>query len=403
MAPYQDWAILAAFVFAYSAIAGRIEKTWISGAIVFVVFGLLAGPAGLGILQFDVESEELKTLAELTLAVILFTDAANANLPVLKNSVRLPTRLLLIGLPLTILLGFGVGRLLFPDITLVEAGILATMLAPTDAALGKAVVTNPNVPDRIREDLNVESGLNDGICVPILFGLLAFATHEAAGGGSSHLIVGLFAKQIGIGVLVGGAYAVLSTQWVKFCSNRAWLSDTWQRMTIAAIALACFSTSQAIGGSGFIASFVGGLVFGGLAKNHKENLLKASEANGDTLSLITWVAFGAAVVGSAMGQLTWQIVLYAILSLTVVRIVPVLLCLSGLALDTWTKLFVGWFGPRGLASIVFAVIVLEENLPGGQTLAATVACTIILSILAHGLSANPWAKLYGQQMQKQAS
>ena len=402
MAPYQDWAILAAFVFAYSTIAGRIEKTWISGAIVFVAFGLLAGPSGLGILQFDVESEDLRTLAELTLAVILFTDAANANLPVLKNSVRLPTRLLLLGLPLTILLGFGVGRLLFPDITLLEAGILATMLAPTDAALGKAVVTNPNVPDRIREDLNVESGLNDGICVPILFGLLAFATHEAAGGDSAHLIVGLFAKQIGIGVLVGGAYAAFGSQWVKFCSNRTWLSDTWQRMTIAAIALACFSTSQVLGGSGFIASFVGGLVFGGLAKNYKENLLKASEANGDTLSLITWVAFGSVAVGSAIGQIAWSIVLYAILSLTVVRIVPVFLCLSGLALDAWTKLFVGWFGPRGLASIVFAVIVLDENLSGGHTLTATVSCTIVLSILAHGLTANPWARLYGQQMQNRA-
>ncbi|MGK7907856.1 MAG: cation:proton antiporter [Synechococcus sp.] len=266
----------------------------------------------------------------------------------------------------------------------------------------KAVVTNPNVPGRIREDLNLESGLNDGICVPILFGLLAFATHQASGGSSTQLLVSLFFKQIGFGVLVGAVFAVIGTLLVKSCSNRSWLSDTWQRMAIAALALACFSTSQALGGSGFIASFIGGLLFGGLAKNYKEDLLKASEANGDTLSLITWVAFGSAVVGSMVGQLTGQVVLYAILSLTVVRILPVFLCLSGLALDAWTKLFVGWFGPMGLASIVFAVIVLDENLSGGHTLTATVSCTIILSILVHGLTANPWARLDGQQMQKRA-
>ncbi len=178
--PYNDWAILAAFVFIYSIIAGRLERTLISDAIAFVAFGLLFGPYGLGILHLSVNSENLRMIAELTLALVLFTDAANANLGVLKSSVRLPCRLLLVGLPLTILIGFGIGRLLFKDFSLVEAAILATMLAPTDAALGKAVVSNPQVPAHIREDLNVESGLNDGICVPILFALLAIATNQNA-------------------------------------------------------------------------------------------------------------------------------------------------------------------------------------------------------------------------------
>ena len=400
---YQDWAILVVFVFVYSLIAGRLEKTWISGAIVFIAFGLVFSPSGLGVLQISISSETLRVLAELTLAVILFTDAANANLPVLRSSVRLPIRLLLIGLPLTILLGFGVGRLLFPELDGLEAAILATMLAPTDAALGKAVVTNPNVPDRIREDLNVESGLNDGICVPILFGLLAFATHQSAAGSSTQLLLGFFVEEIGIGVLVGTGFAVIGSQLVKFCSKRNWFSGTWPQVTVAGLALACFSTSQALGGSGFIASFVGGLVFGGIAKAYKEDLLRASETTGDTLSLITWVAFGSVIVGSTIGHLTWQIVLYAILSLTLVRILPVFLCVSGMALDAWTKLFVGWFGPRGLASIVFAVIVLDAKLAAGETLTATVVCTIVLSILAHGLTANPLAKLYGQQMQKSVS
>ncbi len=214
---YNDWAILAAFVFIYSIIAGRLERTWISDAIVFIIVGLLFGSFGLNILRINVNSENLRLIVELTLALILFTDAANANLAVLKNSIRLPCRLLLVGLPLTILLGFGVGRLLLPNLTLIEAAILATMLAPTDAALGKAVVTNPNVPEMIREDLNVESGLNDGICVPILFALLAIATHQNTEGSTTQLLLGLFVEEIGIGLIVGASLGFIGTQLAKFC------------------------------------------------------------------------------------------------------------------------------------------------------------------------------------------
>ncbi len=397
---YNDWAILAAFIFIYGIIAERLERTLISGAIIFIVFGLLFGPFGLGILDFNVTSENLRLIVELTLALILFTDAANADLAVLKNSIRLPCRLLLVGLPLTILLGFGVGRLLFPDLSLVEAAILATMLAPTDAALGKAVVTNPHVPAKIREDLNVESGLNDGICVPILFALLAIANNQNTEGSTTQLLFHLFAEEIGIGVLVGASFALIATQLGRFCLDRNWISPTWKQVAVVTLAIACFATAQSLGGSGFIASFVGGLVFGGTARSDKEDLLLASEATGDIMSLITWVVFGSAVVSLAIGQITWAILLYAILSLTVVRILPVLFSLSGVSLDLESKLFVGWFGPRGLASIVFAVIVLDANLPNSEMLAITVACTVILSVLAHGLTANPWAGRYGKRMQQ---
>lgn len=394
---YNDWAILAAFVFIYSIIAGRLERTLISDAIAFVAFGLLFGPYGLGILHLNVNSENIRLIAELTLALVLFTDAANANLGVLKSSVRLPCRLLLVGLPLTILIGFGIGRLLFKDFSLVEAAILATMLAPTDAALGKAVVSNPQVPAHIREDLNVESGLNDGICVPILFALLAIATNQNAESSTSQLLFHLFVEEIGIGVLVGASLVILGTQLGKFAIQGNWLSETWRQVSVPALAIACFATAQSFGGSGFIASFVGGLIFGNAAKTYKEDLLRISEGTGDIMSLLTWVAFGSAVVGLTIGKLTWPILLYAFLSLTLVRIVPVVLCLSGIALDLESKLFVGWFGPRGLASIVFAVIVLGEKLPSSETLVITVACTVLLSVLGHGLTANPWANRYGQK------
>ncbi|MGK7930564.1 MAG: cation:proton antiporter [Microcystaceae cyanobacterium] len=395
---YPILAIFAAFTFVYSTLAGRLASTPISDAMVYVAFGFLFGTNGLGILQLSINSEGIRLLAELTLALVLFSDAANADLKILKSSVRFPSRLLLIGLPLTILLGVGVGKWLFPNVSWVEVGILATMLAPTDAALGKAVVSNPKVPAQIREDLNVESGLNDGICVPILFALLAIATPENMESSVSELVIHLFVEEIGIGGLVGASIALLSAQLGSFAIKRNWLTDTWRQISIPAIAFTCFATAQSLGGSGFIASFVGGLLFGSIIKVYKQEMLEVSEGIGDAMSLMTWVTFGAIVVAQGISSLSVAIILYATLSLTVVRIIPVLLCLLGISLDLESKLFMGWFGPRGLASIVFAVIVLNENLPNGEILTDAVTCTVLLSIILHGLTANPWANRYAKRV-----
>lgn len=387
---YENLAILAVFVFFYSIVSAGFERTPINGALVYIVFGLALGPLGLGVMSLDaVNMEGLRTLAELTLALVLFTDAANANLGVLKQSFRIPQRLLLIGLPLTILLGFGIGVLLFDGLSLFEIAILATMLAPTDAALGKAVVTNETVPSNIREGLNVESGLNDGICVPILFVFLSLATAIGDEGSISMLALKLVVEEIGIGVAVGVGLSVVGSRVLKVFADSGWAIESWRQLPVPALAVACFAVAQWLGGSGFIAAFAGGLLFGRLAKHHKPKLLLAAEGTGDTLALITWVVFGAAVVGQSVGSFSWEIVLYAVLSLTVVRMVPVFLALAGADLRVDEKLFMGWFGPRGLASIVFAVIVLNKHLSGGDTITMTVVCTITLSIVAHGISANP--------------
>jgi NhaP-type Na+/H+ or K+/H+ antiporter len=132
----------------------------------------------------------------------------------------------------------------------------------------------------------------------------------------------------------------------------------------------------------------------------KHQWLQAAESIGDTLSLLTWVAFGAMVVSQVLPQLGWNHVLYALLSLTVIRMLPIFLSLTGLPLDAVDKLFVGWFGPRGLVSVVFVIIVLDRGLPGGDSMAMTVVCTVILSIVAHGLSANPLARIYGARVSK---
>ena len=383
---YENLAIIAAFVFLYSVASGGIERTSINGAIVFTAFGLALGPLGLDILNLSVDKEGVSILAELTLALVLFTDSSNANLGVLKRNFHIPQRLLLIGLPLTILLGFGVGVVLFDGLTLFEIAILATMLAPTDAALGKAVVTDKNVPSTIRESLNVESGLNDGICVPILLLFLALATGTAGG---SVFALDLVAEAIGIGAAVGVVLTLVGVFLIRLCAAQNWITQSWRQLTVVALAVTSFSVAQWLGGSGFIACFVGGLLFGSIETDHKPKLLLAAEGIGDTLALVTWVVFGAVVVGHSFDALSWEVVLYAVLSLTVVRMLPVYLTLSGMKLGSGEKLFMGWFGPRGLASIVFAVMVLNDKLPGGDTIVMTVVCTIVLSIILHGLSAKP--------------
>lgn len=400
MAEYQTLAVIAGFVFIYSMVARRLERTPVSGALVFVAFGVACGPFGLGVIELKVDGESLQWLAELTLALVLFTDSANANLGVLARARALPMRLLLVGLPLTILLGFAAGAAVFSDLGVFELALLATMLAPTDAALGKAVVTNDAVPPPLREGLNVESGLNDGICVPVLFIFLALASGEAVEGGTLELVKRLPAEAIGIGAAVGVACAVVGAKAIHGCMSRGWLEGTWLQIPVIALALLCFAVAQGLGGSGFIACFVAGLIGGRLASEHKAQLLEAAEGTGDTLALATWVAFGAVVVGPALQHATWPVLIYAVLSLTVVRMVPVALCLVGTGLPADTRLFLGWFGPRGLASIVFIVIVGDAHLPGQSTLAATVAWTVLLSVVLHGLTANPLASVFAARLRR---
>lgn len=393
---YASLTILAAFVFIYSVVAGRIEKMVISGPIVFTAFGLVMGPLGMNLLKINVNGEGMRTLAELTLALVLFTDAAGTNMGVLEKSRQIPIRLLLAGLPLTILLGFAVGAAMFPGLTLIEVAILATILAPTDAALGSAVVTNPNVPAKIRAGLNVESGLNDGICVPILFVFLAVATGTSGKGGDLNLAMKLVVQEIGIGLAVGLVLTAVGAKAIQWCTVKKWLAGTWQQIPVVALAFACFSLAQILGGSGFIACFSGGLLFGVMVRKEKKELMTAAQGIGDTLALATWVVFGAVVVGQMMAGFSWKIGVYALLSLTMVRMLPVFLSLGGSGVSTSGKLFMGWFGPRGLASIVFIVIVLNNNLPNDQTLALVVVWTVFLSILVHGFSANPLVTALGK-------
>src|SRR5271157_5673275 len=302
---YENAAFLAVFLLIYSAVAGRIERSLISGPIVFTVVGFILGPDGLGVLRINITGEGLRLLAELTLAMVLFTDAASADFGVVRRNLGLPGRLLGIGLPLTILLGFLFAAIVFPSLDILEMALLATILAPTDAALGKPVVANQAVPAVMREGLNLESGLNDGICVPIVVILLGLAVGTHVEGGTVGHVVWVVVEEIGIGALVGLALTWLTIRMVRFAEGQGWISKNWVEIPIVALAAACFAAAQAAGGSGFIACYVGGLLLSGLGAHHKEELLRGAEHMGEALALLTWVVFGGIVVARMIDRDTY--------------------------------------------------------------------------------------------------
>ncbi|WP_042050432.1 cation:proton antiporter [Aeromonas dhakensis] len=389
---YQNLAVIAAFLLIYSLIAGRFESRLINGPLLFLLMGWLLGPGGIELLSLSIDSDGIKLLAELTLVIVLFSDAANTNWQVLLANRSLPIRLLLIGLPLTLAAGALFGHWLFPDLPLLELAILSTILAPTDAALGKAVVSNPAVPAPIREGLNQESGLNDGICVPVLLLLLALIAPTEQHSGTGLLAITLLLEEIGIGLLVAWGLTTFTLRLLKTSYLNGWQLPLWRQLTMPGLALLCFALAQTLGGSGFIAAFVGGLLMGRKLGEHKHAYLDSCEGYGDLLSVVIWMVFGATLMPMLAELLHWQYWLYAAASLTLLRMVPVWLSLLGTGLKLELKLFIGWFGPRGLASIVFAVMVLQNEpaLLGQRPIIATVLCTIILSVILHGLTANPW-------------
>lgn len=393
---YQNLAVIAAFLLVYSLIAGRFESKLVNGPLLFLLTGWLLGPGGLELLSLSIDSAGIKLLAELTLVIVLFNDAANTNWQVLLANRQLPIRLLLIGLPLTLLGGALFGHWIFPDLPLLEMAILSTILAPTDAALGKAVVSNPAVPAPVREGLNQESGLNDGICVPVLLLLLALIAPTEQHAGTATLAITLMLEEIGIGLLVAFVLTSLTIRLLKISYLNGWQLPLWRQLTMPGLALLCFALAQTLGGSGFIAAFVGGLFIGHRLGEHKHAYMDSCEGYGDLLSVVIWMVFGATLMPILPELLHWQYWLYAIASLTLLRIVPVWLSLIGTGLKPELKLFIGWFGPRGLASIVFAVMVLqnEPSLIGQRPIIATVLCTIILSVILHGLTANPWVERF---------
>ena len=398
-----DLMVLAAVVFAFGLVSRRLEGTVLTAPIVFVVAGAILGPAGLGLVEVNLDDHTVLLVGEIALALVLFTDAARINLSALRQNEGLPLRLLGIGMPLTIALGTASAALLLTDLTFWEAAIVGTVLAPTDAALGQAVVSNPRVPGRVRQALNVEAGLNDGLSVPFLALFLTLAVAEEELQPASYWIH--FAlEQVGLGILVGVGVGLTGSWFMSWASKREWMTDSSQRLALLALAIIAWALADTVGGNGFIAAFVGGLAVGPTVERVGEQLIRFTEAEGHMLNLSVFFIFGVLVVGLLV-SLSWHVALYALLSLTVIRMLPVALSLYGTHLRGISLLFAGWFGPRGLASIVLGLLVVAEAplLSGRDEIELVVALTVLLSVLLHGVTAAPLSAVYAHRVEGMAA
>jgi NhaP-type Na+/H+ or K+/H+ antiporter len=364
--------------------------------MVFTVVGVIVGARSLGLIDLEQHGEEIKLLTEAALTVVLFSEASRIDLRALRGEAGIPLRLLGIGLPLTLLAGFAVALALLSDLAWPEALLLAVILAPTDAALGQVVVTSRRLPSRVRQSLNVESGLNDGICVPLFFIVLAVAQAEETEAGW-HEAVRLVLEELGYGALAGVLAGVAAAGVVIIGGRRGYIAAAWLQVVPLAAAALAFGIAQPIGGSGFIAAFVGGAFFGGLRRQEGGEVSYLIDQAGALLAAVTFIVFGAVLLVPALADSTWQIALYAVLSLTLVRLIPVGLAMIGTGARRPTVAFLGWFGPRGLASIVFALLLVEEGgLPNDEVILTVTFVTVGISVFAHGVSAAPLTRRYSE-------
>jgi NhaP-type Na+/H+ or K+/H+ antiporter len=397
-------AILICVFVLYALVASRLERLSITAPMVFVVAGMVLGRSITGQLHLTLTSESVLVIVELTLALLLFADASTVRLREIEGDARLPGRLLLVGLPLTIALGAVVARLLFPSAGWAAAALIGSILAPTDSALGLAIFTNRAVPVRIRRALNVESGLNDGIVTPFVTLFLTLIVSEE-GNTSSRWVIEA-GKEIGLALVVAIAVGVVGGILLRSAHRRGFTSEVSEQLAIVSLALLAYVGSVAIGGNGFISAFVGGLTFGAATRGTMHGPTEFTETVGLFASFFVWTVFGALFVGPVLStRIDTSAVAYAVLSLTVVRMVPVAISLFGVRLRRRTVAFMGWFGPRGLASVVFTLAAVETLQHSGapfDTLLEVATWTILLSVIAHGLSAGPLARAYGRRMQDDA-
>jgi len=386
-------AIIAGGVVLFGLVSRRLETSLLSGPMIFAAFGLLIGPTVLGLADLDFEDGFINGLAEITLILVLFSDAARIDLRVVRRNHNLPVRMLLIGMPLIIVAGTLAALALPLGLTLWEAALLAAILAPTDAALGQSVVSSPLVPIRVRQALNIESGLNDGIALPLVL-LFASLASVSPGEDRNWLLFGLM--QITLGPLAGVVVGWVSARLIDRAVKIGWMAELFGGPAILGVALLGFTGAEIIGGNGFIAAFVSGLVFGNTVRDRCRFLFDFGEAESQLLALLTFLIFGATLLPEAFGSTSLIVILYAGLSLTLVRMIPIAISLTGAGLRPPTIGFLAWFGPRGLASILFALFVLEETeIPGGDTIMLLVIVTVTISIIAHGMSAAPASRWYG--------
>jgi sodium/hydrogen antiporter len=371
-------------------LASRLERPGLTAPIVFVADGFLFADL-FGLFDVPVDPELVTVIAEVTLVWVLFGDASQVRLSQFRRDLGSYVRLLGFGLPLTV----GLGAVVAIWVLGVEpwaALLLGAALAPTDAALGASVMSNPRVPDKVRSALNVESGLNDGIATPIVLVAIAGVAEDAGIAGVEGPGRAVLALVVGVvvGVVVGGLGGAVT----KLARERGWLSEELAGPAVLALALLAYTGALLVDGNGFVAAFVGGLVFGNVAGRGGEKEIYFVEQQGDLASMISWLIFGALAVPMIGDWWSWSVLLYVALSLSVVRMLPVALALLGAGFDRYAVGFIGWFGPRGLASVIFALLTLESLQKAGSDVVAVISLTVLVSVVVHGLSAGPLANRF---------
>jgi sodium/hydrogen antiporter len=391
-------AVVAAAVFVWGVVSARLERADLTAPIVFVAVGAVL--AGLGLVDAPSAPEDLKPLVEVTLVWVLFSDAARIRVSDLRHDIGPYVRLLGLGLPLTIVLGWALAIWILPGLDVWFALLVAAALAPTDAALGVPVVTNKAVPARIRRLITVESGLNDGIATPVVVVAIAGAASAEGAHGPG---AGSALLELAIGVAAGVAVGALGGGMLRWSHGRGWAAGEFTGIAVLALALGAYAGALVVHGNGFVAAFCGGLAFAAAAGPRGPAEVGFLEQASGLVSLLVWLAFGAIAIPIMLHGVDLAVVLYAVLSLTLVRMVPVALVAVGAGFDRATVLFVGWFGPRGLASLVFALLALEELGPGADHAVAAIAVTVLLSVVAHGASAAPLAGRYGRSAAVEAA
>ena len=391
-------AIVICILFA-ATISRRIQGTIITLPMVYTLFGILLGGLVLDVIPLTPENTIVELIAELTLVIVLATDASRIDVRALFKDHNLPLRLLGIGLPLTMLFGTIAAVLIFTELSFWEAAILGVILTPTDASLGQSVVSNPKVPVRIRQTLNIESGLNDGIAMPFLLLAIAIAESEVIFSKPSEFLLSVLV-QIGLGIVAGLLVGYLGVKFIQWGQRSGWMSRNYQKISSLALILLVYGVAELIGGNGFIAAFFFGLTSSNVAgKEESEDLYEYSEIELTVLMLLTFMLFGAVMLPPAIEAVSPEIVLYAVLSLTLVRMVSVAIGMIREKVHPITTLFMGWFGPRGIASILYIFIVLEaSSLPGLELIYTVAMITVLFSIYAHGITAAPFADRYGKRI-----
>lgn len=390
-------SVFTLLVFIFSLLSKKLEKTVITAPILFCAAGMLIYFYNPVKDELDIEKSTLLLIAEIGLVMTLFTDATHVNRNVLKLNRYMPVRLLTTGLLLTIILGILAALVIFRQLTFWEAGILAAILAPTDAGLGQVIVNSPKVPEKIRQALNVEAGLNDGISVPFMMFFIALALRGSEGAGA--VLTRFVLEQLGLGTFIGGGIGFLGGLFLYMAGKKQWMTGSMQQLGLITLPVFCILLSEHFGASMFIAAFVAGLAVQIKYKEAAAHSVEFTEGWGQILNYFVFFLFGVFVI-NAWGNFDLAMVIYAVISLTAIRMIPVAIALYGTRLSKYTVLFMGWFGPRGLASIVLGLVYLEQasNTPGEPTIRFVVMVTVLMSIFAHGFSTLPGINLYSRKL-----